>query len=107
MNRVNSRNDCGHDDSTINIVIALLLLFLLLLLLLLDRDKSADFFSGRQPGLRQVRSNGMWADFVTAFCTRITYCAILSSCAHTGQNQGQGHKTTLWKNGLWQILRFQ
>ena len=31
MNWVNSRNDFGHDDSTINIVMALLLLLLLLL----------------------------------------------------------------------------
>ena len=28
MNRVNSRNDFGHDDSTINIVVAILLLLL-------------------------------------------------------------------------------
>jgi len=33
MNRVNSRNDFGHDDSTINIVVVILLLLLLLLLL--------------------------------------------------------------------------
>ena len=30
MNRVNSRNDVGHDDSTINIVVVLLLLLLLI-----------------------------------------------------------------------------
>ena len=28
MNRVNSRNDCGHDDSTINIVMAIIILLL-------------------------------------------------------------------------------
>ena len=28
MNRVNSRNDFGHDDSTINIVIAIIIIFL-------------------------------------------------------------------------------
>ena len=26
MNRVNSRNDCGHDDSTINIVMAIIII---------------------------------------------------------------------------------
>jgi len=36
MNRVNSRNDFGHDDSTINIVIAIIIISLLLLLLLLS-----------------------------------------------------------------------
>jgi len=30
MNRVNSRNDLGHDDSTINIVVVLLLLIIIL-----------------------------------------------------------------------------
>jgi len=29
MNRVNSRNDSGHDDSTINIVVILLLIILI------------------------------------------------------------------------------
>jgi len=28
INRVNSRNDFGHDDSTINIVIAIIIIFL-------------------------------------------------------------------------------
>ena len=28
MNRVNSRNDFGHDDSTINIVMAIIVIFL-------------------------------------------------------------------------------
>jgi len=32
MNRVNSRSDYGHEDSTINIVIELLLLLLLLII---------------------------------------------------------------------------
>ena len=31
MNRVNSRNDFGHDDSTINIVMAISIIMLLLL----------------------------------------------------------------------------
>jgi len=35
MNRVNSRNDFAHDDSTINIVMAIIIIVLLLLLLLL------------------------------------------------------------------------
>jgi len=26
MNRVNSRNDCGHDDSTINIVVVIIII---------------------------------------------------------------------------------
>jgi len=34
MNRVNSRNVFGHDDSTINIVMAIIIIFFLLLLLL-------------------------------------------------------------------------
>jgi len=29
MNRVNSRNDFGHDDSTINIVVVIIIIFLL------------------------------------------------------------------------------
>ena len=35
MNRVNSRNDSGYGNSTINIVVVILLLLLLLLLLIL------------------------------------------------------------------------
>ena len=31
MNRVNSRNDLGHDDSTINIVVVIIIIFFLLL----------------------------------------------------------------------------
>jgi len=38
MNRVNSRNDLGHDDSTINIGVVWLLLLLLLLLSLLHNE---------------------------------------------------------------------
>jgi len=34
MNRVNSRNDIGHDDSTINIVMAIIIIVVFLLLLL-------------------------------------------------------------------------
>ena len=34
MNRVNSRNDFAHDDSTINIVMAIIIIIPLLLLLL-------------------------------------------------------------------------
>jgi len=26
MNRVNSRNDCGHDDSTINILVVIIII---------------------------------------------------------------------------------
>ena len=33
MNRVNSRNDCGHDDSTINIVVTIIIIIIILLLL--------------------------------------------------------------------------
>jgi len=29
MNRVNSRNDIGHDDSTINIVMAVIIFFII------------------------------------------------------------------------------
>jgi len=29
MNRVNSRNDFGHDDSTINIVMAIIIIIML------------------------------------------------------------------------------
>jgi len=36
MNRVNSRNDFDHDDSTINIVMAIIIIILLLLSLALD-----------------------------------------------------------------------
>ena len=34
MNQVNSRNDFGHDDSTINIVMAIIIIVVFLLLLL-------------------------------------------------------------------------
>jgi len=30
MNRVNSRNDFGHDDSTINIVVAIIIIIIIL-----------------------------------------------------------------------------
>jgi len=33
MNRVNSRNDLGHDDSTINIVMAIIIIIIIILLL--------------------------------------------------------------------------
>jgi len=32
MNRVNSRNDFGHDDSTINIVMAIIIIIIILVL---------------------------------------------------------------------------
>jgi len=34
MNRVNSRKDFGHDDSTINIVVAIIIIIIIKLLLL-------------------------------------------------------------------------
>jgi len=34
MNRVNSRNDFGHDDSTINIVIAIIIIIIIITYLL-------------------------------------------------------------------------
>jgi len=37
MNRVNSRNDFGHDDSTINIVIAIIII----IIIIIDRNASA------------------------------------------------------------------
>jgi len=38
MNRVNSRNDFDHDDSTINIVMAIIIIIIILLLLSLALD---------------------------------------------------------------------
>ena len=32
MNRVNSRNDFGHDDSTINIVMAIIIIIIIIIL---------------------------------------------------------------------------
>jgi len=32
MNRVNSRNDFGHDDSTINIVIAIIIIIIIIII---------------------------------------------------------------------------
>jgi len=37
MNRVNSRNDFGHDDSTINIVMAIIIIIIIIILPFLRR----------------------------------------------------------------------
>jgi len=33
MNRVNSRNDFGHDDSTINIVMAIIIIIIIIIII--------------------------------------------------------------------------
>jgi len=33
MNRVNSRNDFGHDDSTINIVVAIIIIIIIIIII--------------------------------------------------------------------------
>jgi len=32
MNRVNSRNDFGHDDSTINIIVAIIIIIIIIII---------------------------------------------------------------------------
>ena len=36
MNRVNSRNDFGHDDSTINIVMAIIIIIIIIIIMFSD-----------------------------------------------------------------------
>ena len=40
MNRVNSRNDFGHDDSTINIVMAIIII--IIIIIICDREVPRD-----------------------------------------------------------------
>ena len=47
MSRVNSRNDFGHDDSTINIVVAIILL-------LLTKVSNIKISKGLEKGLRKT-----------------------------------------------------
>jgi len=37
MNRVNSRNDFGHDDSTINIVMAIIIVIIIIVIIILQQ----------------------------------------------------------------------
>jgi len=37
MNRVNSRNDFGHDDSTINIVMAIIIIIIIIIIIKYQR----------------------------------------------------------------------
>ena len=36
MNRVNSRNDFGHDDSTINIVMAIIIIIIIIVIIIIN-----------------------------------------------------------------------
>ena len=38
MNRVNSRNDFGHDDSAINIVMAIIIIIINIIILCLNKN---------------------------------------------------------------------
>jgi len=47
MNRVNSRNDFGHDYSTINIVMTIIIIFIIFLLLLFNQSINVKFVGRR------------------------------------------------------------
>jgi len=38
MNRVNSRNDLGHDDSTINIVVVIIIIIIIIIIIKLHSE---------------------------------------------------------------------
>jgi len=45
MNRVNSRNDFGHDDITINIVMAIIIIIIIIIITIVS-DRQTDKLSG-------------------------------------------------------------
>ena len=52
MNRVNSRKDFGHDDSTINIVVAIIIIIIIII-------NGQNIFTGSEVGKWQVLSTSV------------------------------------------------
>jgi len=56
MNRVNSRNDFGHDDSTINIVIAIIIIIIIIITYLLTQSPPVAYVYRMRPHVSNLAS---------------------------------------------------